>query len=77
MSLHDRTSPSFSICRTNQYSSLSPDTPSRGGKAFDATDGSSTADQGQGRKRKRNRGKGGKGTGDGKGNNSKRQQKQQ
>ena len=56
-----------------QYSSLSPDTPSRGGKAFGAADGSSSTDQGQGRKRKRNRGKG-KGAGDGKGSNSKRQQ---
>jgi len=59
-----------------QYSSLSPDTPACGGKAFSAADGSSSTDQGQGRKRKRNRGKG-KGAGDGKGSNSKRQQKQQ
>jgi hypothetical protein len=62
---------------SGQCSSLSPDTPSRGGKAFGATDGSSTTDQGQGRKRKRNRGKGGKGTGDGKSTNPKRQQRQQ
>jgi hypothetical protein len=43
-----------------QYSSLSPDTPSRGGKAFNA---SSCTNEGQGRNRKRRRGKG-KGKGD-------------
>jgi hypothetical protein len=43
---------------SDQYSSLSPDTPSRGGKAFGATDGSSSINQGQDRKRKRDRGKG-------------------
>ncbi len=56
---------------SDQYSSLSPDTPSCGGKVFGATGGSATTDQGQSRKRKRTRGKG---TGDGRGNNSKRQQ---
>jgi hypothetical protein len=59
---------------SDQYSSLPPDTPSRGGKAFGATDGSSSTAQGPDRKRKRNRGKG-KGKGGDK--NNKRQQQQQ
>ena len=58
---------------SDQYSSLPPDTPSRGGKAFVATDGSSSTAQGPDRKRKRNRGKG-KGKGGDK--NNKRQQQQ-
>ena len=62
---------------SSQYSSLSPDTPSRGGKAFVAADGSNTTDHDQGRKRKRNRGKGNKGNDDSKGNNPKRRQKKQ
>ena len=59
---------------SDQYSSLSPDTPSRGGKAFGATDSSASTDQGQNRKRKRNRGKG---KGKGGDTNNKRQQQQQ
>jgi hypothetical protein len=53
-----------------RYSSLSPDTPSRGGKAFNAS-GDITTNEGQQRNRKRRRGKGkGKGdTGKGKGQN--------
>jgi hypothetical protein len=62
---------------SDQYSSLSPDTPSRGGKAFGATDDPGKSTQGQGKKRKRNRGKGGKGNGGGKGNDPKCQQQQQ
>jgi hypothetical protein len=64
--------------RSDQYLSQSPDTPSRGGKAFGATDDPGKSTQGQGRKRrKRNRGKGGKGNGGDKGNDPKRQQQQQ
>ncbi len=63
---------------SDQYSSLSPDTPSRGGKAFAATDGSSSADLGQDRQRRRNRGTKGKGNGGGrKGKKQKQQQEPQ
>jgi hypothetical protein len=41
-----------------QYSSLSPDTPSRGGKAFGISDGPNTNNRGQGKNKKRRRGKG-------------------
>ena len=57
---------------SDQYSSLPADTPSRGGKAFGATDDSRNNTLGRGKKCKRpNRGKGGKG------NDPKRQQQQQ
>jgi hypothetical protein len=61
-----------------QYSSLSPDTPSRGGQAFNASS-STTTNEGQGRNRKRRCGKGkGKGnTGTGKGQNNNGQNKRQ
>jgi hypothetical protein len=59
-----------------QYSSLSPDTPSRGGNAFGATDDPNNIVHGQGKKQKRSLGKGDKGKGGGKGNDSKRQHQQ-
>jgi hypothetical protein len=63
---------------SDQYSSLPADTPSRGGKAFGATDDSRNNNLGRGKKRKRNnRGKGGKDNGGDKGNDPKRQQQQQ
>jgi hypothetical protein len=62
---------------SDQYLSLPADTPSRGGKAFGASDDLDKNTQGQGRKRKRNRGKNGKGSGSDKGNDHKRQQQPQ
>lgn len=61
---------------SDQYSSLSPDTPSRGGKAFTATDDSSASTSGQDGKRRRGRGRG-KGKGKGGDKNNKRQKQQQ
>ena len=61
---------------SDQYSSLSPDTPSRGGKAFTATDDSSTPTSGQDGKRRRGRGRG-RGKGKGGDKNNKRQKQQQ
>ena len=61
---------------SDQYSSLSPDTPSRGGKAFTATDDSSTPTSGQDGKRRRGRGRG-KGKGKGGDKNNKRQKQQE
>jgi hypothetical protein len=43
---------------STQYSSLSPDTPSRGGKAFGINDAPHSNNRGQGKNKKRRRGKG-------------------
>jgi hypothetical protein len=63
-----------------QYSSLSPDTPSRGRKAFGVSDDSNTINHGQRKNKKRRRGKDGKGkgqNGNGQSGNPKRQRQQQ
>jgi hypothetical protein len=64
---------------STQYSSLSPNTPSRGGKAFGISDGPDTNNRGQGKNKKRRRGKGkGKANnGSGQNSNPKRQRQQQ
>ncbi len=64
---------------STQYSSLSPDTPSRGGKAFGISDGPNTNNRGQGKnkKRRRRKGKGGTSNDSGQNNNPKRQRHQQ
>jgi hypothetical protein len=70
-SVATRTYNDLVTCLLAQYSSLSPDTPSRGGKAFNASSSINPTNDGQGRNRKRRRGKG-KGKGDagkGKGQN--------
>jgi hypothetical protein len=62
-----------------QYSSLSPDTPSRGGKAFGINDGPNTNNRGQGKnkKRRRGKGKGGASNDNDRNSNPKRQKQQQ
>ena len=63
---------------SDQYSSLSPDTPSRGVKAFTATDDASTSRQDGKRRRGRGRGKGrGKGGDKTNGDKNNKRQKQQ
>ncbi len=64
---------------STQYSSLSPDTPSRGGKAFGISDGPNTNNRGQGKNKKRRRGKGKGGVSNDSGQNSnpKRRRQQQ
>jgi hypothetical protein len=61
---------------SGQYSSLSPDTPNRGGKAFSVNDDPNTISHGQGKNWNRHRGKGGKGKGQG-GNNQSGNRKRQ